>query len=252
VPELALQTASLHDAVPVWLNSPMAWMRKFGKKPWVQRAIGVSAAQYLRLVWNTSRFQFEPADLYQHIDPEQPFIVAMWHGQHFMVPFLRRQQPVKALISRHSDGEINAIVANRLGIDTIRGSGDHAGRHAEKGGISAYRGMLTALAEGWNVALTADVPKVARVAGLGIVKLARDSGRPIFPVSFATSRRVVLKNWDRSAVNLPFSRGAIVIGEPMRVPTDADDQVLESARAALENALNLTTERAYTIVDRKR
>ena len=33
--------------------------------------------------------------------------------------------------------------------------------------------MLSALAEGYNVALTADVPKVARVAGLGIIKLAQ-------------------------------------------------------------------------------
>jgi len=37
--------------------------------------------------------------------------------------------------------------------------------------------------------MTADVPKVSRVAGLGIVKIAQMSGRPIYPVAIATRRR---------------------------------------------------------------
>jgi lysophospholipid acyltransferase (LPLAT)-like uncharacterized protein len=100
------------------------------------------------------------------------------------------------------------------------------------------------------VALTADVPKVSRVAGLGIVTLARASGRPIFPVSFATSRRIVLDNWDRTEINLPFSRGAIVVGEPIRVPVDADRETLEERRGTLEKVLNTATERAHVIADR--
>ncbi len=76
------------------------------------------------------------------------------------------------------------------------------------------------------------MPKVARVAGLGIVKLAQHSGRPIYPVAIATSRRIVLDNWDRTAINLPFGRVAMVAGEPIYVPRDADDATLEaSARA---------------------
>ena len=94
------------------------------------------------------------------------------------------------LISRHRDGEINAIVAERLGVGTIRGSGAHDGDFTRKGGVSAFKEMLDALEEGYSLALTADVPKVARVAGRGIVKLARMSGRPILPVAVATSRRI--------------------------------------------------------------
>jgi hypothetical protein len=111
--------------------------------------------------------------------------------------------------------------------------------------------MLEALGAGWTMALTADVPKVSRVAGRGIVMLARESGRPIYPVSLATSRRIVLDNWDRSQINLPFSRGAIVVGEPIRVPAKADPQMVEQARDALEKALNAASERAHTIVDRR-
>jgi lysophospholipid acyltransferase (LPLAT)-like uncharacterized protein len=95
------------------------------------------------------------------------------------------------------------------------------------------------------------VPKVSRVAGLGIIKLASESGRPIFPVALATSRRIVLNSWDRSEVNLPFSRGAVVVGEPIRVPAAADAEALEQARGALERALNAGTERAHALVDRR-
>jgi lysophospholipid acyltransferase (LPLAT)-like uncharacterized protein len=225
--------------------------RRFKTKPWFQKTVGVLAAEYLRLVWKTSRFTMEPADPYQLYELEQPVIVAMWHGQHFMMPFFRRQYRSKVLISRHSDGEINAIAAERLGVGAVRGSGDHGSRFLVKGGVSAFRSMAELLADGWNVGLTADVPKVSRVAGLGIVKLASESGRPIFPVALATSRRIVLNNWDRSEVNLPFSRGAIVVGEPTRVPAAADAQTLEQARGALERALNAGTERAHAIVDRR-
>jgi len=178
-------------------------------------------------------------------------IVAMWHGQHFMVPFLSRGHRVKVLISRHRDGEINAHAAKRLGIGTVRGSGDHGRRFDLKGGVGAFKSMLNALAEGYNMALTADIPKVARVAGLGIIKLAQFSGRPIYPVAVATSRRIVLKNWDRSAVNLPFGRVAIVSSDPVLVPVDADDATMEECRVLVEQRLTEVTDRAYEIVDRK-
>ena len=122
---------------------------------------------------------------------ELPAIIAAWHGQHFMVPFIKnaKHHRAKALISRHRDGEINAIAAERLGIGTIRGSGDHDGGFYSKGGEVAFNEMLDALKEGYNVAMTADVPKVSRVAGIGVVKLAQHSERPVYAVAMATSRR---------------------------------------------------------------
>ena len=111
--------------------------------------------------------------------------------------------------------------------------------------------MLTTLAEGCTVALTADVPKVARIAGIGIIKLAQLSGRPILPVAVVTSRRKVLDNWDRTVVNLPFSRLAIVAGDAVRVPAVAEGDTLESCRQTLERSLNRVTTRAYELVDRR-
>jgi lysophospholipid acyltransferase (LPLAT)-like uncharacterized protein len=225
--------------------------RQFASSRFAQQAIGTAAAYYLRLVWKTTRFTIEPADIYERVTADMPVIIAMWHGQHFLMPFIRQpHHRAKVLVSRHRDGEINAVTAERLGIGTIRGSGTHGADFSQKGGIFAFREIVAALEEGYNVALTADIPKVARVAGLGIVKIAQLSGRPIYPVAIATSRRYVLDNWDRTTINLPFGRGAGVAGAPIHVPADADAATLELARRAVEESLNAVTSRAHELADR--
>jgi lysophospholipid acyltransferase (LPLAT)-like uncharacterized protein len=227
-------------------------LRNVLRSTWVQRTVGILAAEFLRLVWLTNRFSYEPADVYEQVEPQQPAIFAFWHGQHFMTPFIKtkKNHRAKVLISRHRDGEFNAIAAERLGIGTIRGSGDHGSAFYRKGGVGAFREMVRALAEGYNVASTADVPKRARVAGLGIIMLARESGRPIMPLAMATSRFIRLNNWDRTTINLPFGRGALVGIEPIAVPADADAETMEALRLRLESYLNEATRRAYLKVGR--
>jgi lysophospholipid acyltransferase (LPLAT)-like uncharacterized protein len=94
------------------------------------------------------------------------------------------------------------------------------------------------------------VPKRSRVAGRGIIMLARESGRPIMPFAMATSRYLRLKNWDRTTINLPIGRGALVGGEVIVVPADADATVMEALRARLEATLNDVTRRAYVQIGR--
>ena len=164
----------------------------------------------------------EPAEPYRLYESQQPVIIAMWHGQHFLLPFLRRQYRFKVLISRHSDGEINAIAAERLGIGTVRGSGDHGTAFPHQGRRRRIQGHA-----GFARGRLEHGADRRRAEGLACRRprhhqTCAESGRPIFPVSLATSRRIVLDNWDRSEINLPFSRGGIVVGEPIRVPKDAD------------------------------
>jgi lysophospholipid acyltransferase (LPLAT)-like uncharacterized protein len=218
----------------------------------LQRAVGFLAAEFLRLVWLTNKFGFDPPDIYAIVEPQMPAIFAFWHGQHFMTPFIKTKEShrAKVLISRHRDGEFNAIAAERLGIGTIRGSGDHGSAFHRKRGVGAFKEMVRALEQGYSIALTADVPKRSRVAGLGIVMLARESGRPIMPFAMATSRFVRLNNWDRTTINLPFGRGALVGGDMIMVPPDADAETMEMLRAQLEATLNDATHRAYAQVGR--
>ncbi len=230
-------------------------LRNTLRSGWFQWSVGFLAAEWLRLVFRTNRFTYEPFGkdaLYEAVEAHMPAIFAFWHGQHFLTPFIKTKDShlAKVLISLHRDGEFNAIAAERLGIETIRGSGDHGAAFHRKGGVGAFKEMVRALAGNYSVALTADVPKRSRVVGLGIIMLARESGRPIMPFAIATSRYVQLDNWDRTTINLPFGRGAIVGIEEIYVPPDADAAVMEQYRQKVEGILNAATERAYELVGR--
>lgn len=80
----------------------------------------------------------------------------------------------KVLISQHRDANSTPLRPSEA-VSSIRGSGDHSGAFHRKGGVGAFREMVQALGENWNVATTADVPARARVAGLGLIMLARES-----------------------------------------------------------------------------
>ncbi len=225
-------------------------LRDLTRTGWFQRAAGFAAAEFLRLVWRTNRFKLDPPDLYERAEADMPLIIAFWHGQHFMMPFMRRNYPSAVLISRHRDGEINAIACKRMHIETIRGSGSHSNDFHRKGGVGAFKSMLRTLEVGTNVVLTADVPKVARKAGLGIIMLARESGRPILPVAIATSRFKRMNNWDRSVIHLPFGRGVMASGATICVPKNASDADMEQLRVQLQERLNEVDRRAYRLVGR--
>lgn len=230
-------------------------LRNTLRSSWFQHAVGFLAAEWLRFVWRTNRFAYEPGGkdaLYARVEGQFPAIFAFWHGQHFLTPFIKTKEThrAKVLISLHRDGEFNAIAAERLGIGTIRGSGDHGAAFHRKGGVGAFKEMVRALDDNYNVALTADVPKRSRVVGLGIIMLARESGRPIMPFAMATSRYIQLRNWDRTTINLPFGRGVVMGVEELYVPPDADAEMMEQYRLKLEEILNEATRRAYAMVGR--
>jgi lysophospholipid acyltransferase (LPLAT)-like uncharacterized protein len=227
----------------------MSLVKRIVRSRAVQESLGFLVAGYLKLVRRTNRFVMEPADAYDRIGPQMPVIAAMWHGQHFMIHFAKRPQDRAAsLVSRSGDGEFNAIALRHLGVRAIRGSGARGRDIRKKGGVQAMRAMLRALADGEMVVLTADIPKISRVCGEGIVTLAQLSGRPIVPVAVVTSRRLDFSSWDKASIGLPFGRGAMVLGDPIPVPRDADAQALEALRRQVERELDAVHARAYALV----
>jgi lysophospholipid acyltransferase (LPLAT)-like uncharacterized protein len=166
-----------------------------------------------------------------------------------MIHFAKRPgDRAASLVSRSGDGELNAIALRHLGVRAIRGSGARGRDIRAKGGAAALRGMLRALESGEMVVLTADIPKISRVCGVGIVTLAQLSGRPIVPVAVVTSRRIDFNSWDRASLGLPFGRGAIVLGDPIWVDREADEAAIETLRQTVEQKLDAVHERAYALV----
>lgn len=211
---------------------------------------GFLLANYGRLVRQTNRVIHDPAQgFYDPLDNNHAVIVALWHGEHFLAPLLgRKGDRLTPLVSYHRDGEILARAGRYFGVTYLRGSGDNGMEFMRKKALQAFTGMLRELKSGGSVIVTADVPKVSRVAGLGIVTLAKFSQCPIVPVAMATSRLIRLSNWDRTAFGLPFGRMGLARGAEIRVARDADDATLEATRLAVQDSLNSVTERAYEII----
>ena len=205
-------------------------------------------AGYIRIVRATSRRIDEPADLVTRLYAENPFIFAMWHGQFMMLPTINPGGiKVKIMVARHGDAEILGQALLRFDMELIRGAGAGS-RQRDRGGAQALRQAVRCLSEGATLAMTTDVPPgPARKAGLGIVTLARLTGRPIIPCAMATSRYVALNTWSRFTINLPFSRLGVVLGEPILVPRTASEAELEAIRLKVEAAMNATTARAYAL-----
>ena len=209
---------------------------------------GSVLASYIRLVYHTSKLVYEPADQRETLPKFHPGIMAMWHGQFMMLPKIRPVHlPVKIMVARHEDAELIAQALLRFNMQLIRGAGA-GNRKKDRGGASALIASIKALQDNISVAMTADVPPgPARISGTGIVTLARMSGRPIIPAATATSNYFSLNSWSRFTINLPFSTLAFVVGDPIYVPEDADEQTCERLRQEVENSLNQITQKAYQL-----
>jgi lysophospholipid acyltransferase (LPLAT)-like uncharacterized protein len=77
----------------------------------------------------------------------------------------------------------------------------------------------------------------------GPLLLAKLSGVPIYPVTWAGSRVLQFhRAWDQMMIPYPFSRIEYGMGEPLHVPADADNAALAALRRDLESRLAALTE----------
>jgi lysophospholipid acyltransferase (LPLAT)-like uncharacterized protein len=170
---------------------------------------------------------------------ERPAIYAVWHGRILMLPYLYGGRPrLHVLTSRSRDGEILTRFVQGFGIRVVRGSSSRGGGPAL---LALARLVRDAHAE---VLVVPDGPRGPRcVARPGAVLLAKLTGAPVVPVGVGASPRTVLRSWDAFVVPHPFARAAVLFGELITVPAEADRGQLEAKRRDLETALvRLTAE----------
>jgi len=203
-------------------------------------------ARYIRFVGSSSRQNEEMTEGFDEYSHHHPCVVTMWHGQFLLLPLIKRPGfESDIVLARHRDAELMGVVLRRFGLRLIRGAGA-ASRRKDRGGAHAFRAAIQTLREGRSVAMTADVPGgEARRAGLGVVMVARQSGRPIVPLAIATSRYWALNSWSRMTINLPWSNLGFAVGEAVHVPREAATGDLEAYRQAVEASLNAATAQAY-------
>jgi lysophospholipid acyltransferase (LPLAT)-like uncharacterized protein len=212
------------------MSARRRWVRQFVRSDRLRRVLCYSIHLYIRFVYFTNRWSIEGAEHPRRLRTEgRPFILAFWHGRLMMIPMAwQRLAPIHMLISAHRDGRIIADAVAHFGVQSVAGS-------TRRGGSAALRTMVKALAAGDCVGITPDGPAgPAMLASTGIVNVARLARVPIVPIVFATSRRHVMRSWDRMQVALPFGRGVFIWGEPINVGTDLDEAGVERERKRVE------------------
>lgn len=213
----------------------------------LRRALASALRFYGQTAWRTARITVEPPSAYDSARAAGPAIYTFWHGFAFMAPWMVPPgEPVMTMIARNPAAGIVADAAALGGFASIRASGSHRRRAiVKKGGAAGFRQALRELEAGNSLLISADVPKVARVAGKGVLQIARVSGRPVIPVTFAPRWALRFNNWDRMVVSLPFSPATLIHGSPIHIPRDADADTIEMARRQLTETLDRITLDAY-------
>ena len=160
------------------------------------------------------------------------------------MPIANRGRKLCIMNSQSRDGEIATRALARWGIRRCA-----ARRRAAASAASCS--WCAPTATDTILAVVPDGPRGPRyVVKAGVIHLARATGAPIFPVTYAATAPAPLRSWDRLIIPLPFARITYVAGEPLQVPRHATDTDVETLRRELETRLNRITEKAEAIVGR--
>ena len=68
--------------------------------------------------------------------------------------------------------------------------------------------------------------------------MAQKAGASLIPVGISARPRRLIKSWDKFMVPRLFSRAIMIFGDPLKVPSDADEATVESIRQQLELEMN--------------
>jgi len=210
---------------------------------WFHRLIAWLFFVLFRLVTSTIRFRWEFKSPLAENPGTGPVIYCVWHNRLALCLALYEQHARKrnqscgmaAIVSASKDGAFLASILERLGVEPVRGSSSRRGPQALL--------ELTSWAErGHDLAITPDGPRGPRyVVQEGIMSLAQLTGLTIYPASYYTNWKIVVKSWDRFQIPLPFTACSIVLGKPVSVPRCATDAEREALRVELENTLREIT-----------
>ena len=217
-----------------------AVLKRFLKRPGVQRFLSWLIAGYSWLVFRTTRWEYIDYEPFRALgEAKRPLIACFWHGRMILMPnFWPFAMPLYVLHSPHRDGQLMLRTLARFGMRPIIGS-------SKRGGAQALRDMARVIREGSSVCITPDGPRGPRMrVSAGIVLLAKLTGAPLVPTSFSVTRGRNLGSWDCLLIPRPFNRGVFIAGEPVFVSRDADHAALEAARLTLETRLNTITAEA--------
>jgi lysophospholipid acyltransferase (LPLAT)-like uncharacterized protein len=165
-------------------------------------------------------------------------IFAFWHGRIFPGTYYFRNRGIVVMTSNNRDGEYIARVIQRFGYGAARGS-------STRGSHGATVELLRALKAKMDVAFTVDGPTGPRyVAKPGAAYVAWKSGNPVLPFNVSVEKKWVMRSWDHFVVPKPFSRALVLVGDPIYIDPDADEDGIREAEIRLQHSLEELRDRS--------
>ena len=191
---------------------------------------------FITLIGKTVRFEVEGWENFQKIEESghQP-IYTFWHNKIFPGTYYFRDRGIVIVTSQSFDGEYIARFIQRFGYGAVRGS-------STRGGLGALIEAIRCMKEGKPAGFTVDGPKGPRYeAKTGAVILAKKTGNPMMPFTVQAKKYWEIGSWDRLQIPKPFTSAKIIIGTPIYVPADADEEMVEGKRLELQRSLDELT-----------
>lgn len=231
-------------------------MKSFLRHPVVTSLLGRLIWSYMVLCARTIRWTIEGEEAFRASwQQDHGLIVAAWHSRILLIPSIwsriARKLPANAyqtsmLVSLSRDGEAVAKAVEQLGLDTVRGSSANKGKRKDKGGVAAIAEASRRLRSGSVVCITPDGPRgPAETVQAGPVLLAQRTGAAIIPYALAVRPVWRLDTWDRFMIPFPFSKGAMILGEPIQL---SKTEQAEAGQARVQAAMDAVQHRADDIV----
>lgn len=178
--------------------------------------LGVCLGWLVRIWVSTLRVRVEIAPEFVE---DRVCALAFFHGQQMALLAGRRLvRGAVVLVSRSRDGDLQAGVMTALGFRVVRGS-------SSRGGARALAELVRSLRRGDRIALAVDGPRGPRhVAKPGVAAAACAAEAPLHVVASASRSALTLSRaWDGFEIPLPFTRVAVVVGEPMQASEARND-----------------------------
>jgi lysophospholipid acyltransferase (LPLAT)-like uncharacterized protein len=225
------------------VSGPGDW-RASPVKRFEARAISAIGYRVVAALGATLRWRTEGLE---HLDAvtrsgRQP-VMGFWHGRILPATYYFRRRGIVVITSENFDGEWIAGIIERFGYGTARGSTSRGARRAL---LQLTRDMAAGKAAGF----TLDGPRgPARVAQAGAVWLAKTTGNPVLPFHLEADRCWTLRSWDRTQIPKPFATVGLAVGEPIQVPSDADEGEMERLRVLLESRLTVLEQHARQLIN---
>ena len=171
-------------------------------------------------------------------------IFAFWHNRFMMIPYLYRRlfgyKEIVTLISQSLDGEYLVQALKYFRPYIVRGS-------SSRGGSEALKKLVIEIRDGKDCIITPDGPRGPRyeVQG-GAASLAILSKTPIIPVSYYSSRKKILNNWDRTIITLPFGKTVLIFGDPIYPYIDGKKIDMEQLQRQIKDEMMKITGQTKT------